>query len=208
MQLCSFWGCKYIVVHGFKLAKYLGSEEAEWQEMECFLESIIPLAKEYGIVICIENLYDDVAGHIVEGPCCKARKAVERIDRINDKYGIEVLGFCFDTGHANLIGLDFEDFIVTIGHRLKVLHLHDNDGVRDLHQIPYTFTCTRENFASTDWEGFLQGMRKIRFNGVLSFETSPVLTSFPNAMKEDVLRFIARIGTYFSDQLHNTSKTV
>lgn len=30
MNLCSFFGCRCIVVHGFKLVRYLGSEEAEW----------------------------------------------------------------------------------------------------------------------------------------------------------------------------------
>ena len=48
-------------------------------------------------------------------------------------------------GHANIVGLDFEKFITTLGSRLKVLHIHDNDSISDLHQIPFTFTRTREN---------------------------------------------------------------
>lgn len=39
----------------------------------------------------------------------------------------------------------------------KFLHLHDNDGCYDLHQIPYTFTRTRENNPILDWNGFLRG---------------------------------------------------
>lgn len=197
MEICRFLECKNIVIHGFKLAKYLGSEELEWQETAKFIDSIAPMAKEYGITICIENLYDGIGGHLVEGPCCDARKAAERIDRINERYGAEVLGFCFDTGHANLVGLDMEQFITTLGHRLKVLHIHDNDGIGDLHQIPFTFTKTRENQPSTDWDGFIRGLKAIDFKGVLSFETAPVLTAFPEAMKEDVLGFIARIGEHF-----------
>ncbi len=144
MEICAFMGCPYIVVHGFKLAYYLGSELKEWERTEAFLDSLAPIAKELGITICIENLYEGIGGHIVEGPCCDARKAVERIDRFNDKYHGEVLGFCFDTGHANLVGIDFERFITMLDYRLKVLHIHDNDGIADLHQIPFTFTKTRE----------------------------------------------------------------
>ena len=199
MELCAFLECPYIVVHGFKLARFLGSEEAEWNCTEEFIHGIAPMAKEMGITICIENLYDSVGGHIVEGPCCHAQKCAERIDRINDRYGAEVLGFCFDTGHANLVGIDFEKFIGILGQRLKVFHIHDNDGVRDLHQIPFTFTRTRENHAATDWDGFVCGLRSIRYRGVLNFETGPVLKSFPTEMKEDALRFIARIGRYFID---------
>ena len=177
IALCSFFQCPYIVMHGYKVARYLGSESREWEQTERFLDTILPMAKEMGITICIENLYDSVGGHLIEGPCCNANKAAERIDRINDKYHAEVLGFCFDTGHANLIGVDFENFITILGHRLKVLHIHDNDGKQDLHQIPFTFTATRENKSSTDWEGFIRGLRNIHFDAVLSFETAPVLSA-------------------------------
>lgn len=201
MKICAFLECPYIVVHGFKLARCLGSEKEEWDRTEGFLESLAPMARELGITICIENLYTGIGSHIVEGPCCDARKAAERIDRMNEKYGAEVLGFCFDTGHANLVGLDFERFITELGSRLKVLHIHDNDGVSDLHQIPFTFAKTRENKSSTDWEGFVRGLRNIKFQGTLSFETAPVLAAFPDRMKRDTLAFIARIGEYFAGEI-------
>ena len=201
MKVCAFFGCKFIVVHGFKLAYYLGSEEAEWMETKRFLDYLAPMAKELGITMCIENLYDGIGGHLVEGPGCDAKKAAERIDRMNENYHAEVLGFCFDTGHANLVGLDFERFLTTLGDRLKVLHIHDNDGVRDLHQIPFTFAKTRENCSSTDWEGFVRGLKAVRFHGTLSFETAPVLTAFPTQMKQEVLSLIARIGEYFGTQI-------
>ena len=201
MHICAYFECPYIVVHGFKLSHYLGSEDAEWAQTEGFLDFLAPLAKEMGITICIENLYNSVGSHIVEGPCCNVRKAVERIDKMNDRYGAEVLGFCFDTGHANLVGLDSEDFITTLGHRLKVLHIHDNDGISDLHQIPYTFTKNRENLASTDWDGFLRGLKKIGFDKTLSFETAPVLSTFPDELKENALSMICAVGEYFAGKI-------
>ena len=89
----------------------------------------------------------------------------------------------------------------TLGSRLKVLHIHDNDGLADLHQIPFVFTRTRENKSSTDWEGFVRGLRAIGFDGVLNFETAPVLTAFPEELREDALRLIARIGRYLGGQI-------
>ncbi len=207
MRLCAYFDCRYIVIHGFKLAHHLGSEEAEWQKTAEFLHFLAPLAKELGITVCIENLYSGTGGHIVEGPCCDAGKAAERIDRFNDRYGAQVLGFCFDTGHANLTGLNFEDFIRTLGYRLKVLHIHDNDGVGDLHQIPFTFTKTRENKVSTDWEGFIRGLKAIGFHQTLSFETAPVLTAFPEDLKEDVLSLIGKIGGYFASEISEDPDT-
>lgn len=198
MEICHYFDCSYIVVHGLKLRRYVGTEQAEWEETQKFIDFIAPMAKEMGITICIENLYDSVGGHIVEGPCCDVRRTVERIDRMNDKYHAEVLGFCFDTGHANLVGIDFEQFITTLDYRLKVLHIHDNDGIGDLHQIPFTFTRTRENKSSTDWDGFVRGLRNIHFDKILSFETAPVLKAYPEQLKQDALSLIFRIGEYFS----------
>lgn len=201
LQLCAFFGCKYIVIHGFKIARYVGSEENEWKYTEDFIRKVAPLSCELGITICIENLYESVGGHIVEGPCCNAGKAAERIDRINEEYRTELLGFCFDTGHANLVGIDFENFITTLGSRLKVLHVHDNDGIRDLHQIPFAFTRTRDNKPSTDWEGFIKGMKRLGYQGVINFETAPVLSSFPVELRGEALKMIASIGGYFDNKI-------
>lgn len=201
LEICEFFECPNIVVHGFKLLRNVGSENEEWKYTENFLEFLAPIAKEYDITICIENIYNKNGNNIVEGPCCNVNKAVERIDRLNEKYGENVFGFCFDTGHANLVGIDFENFITTLGNRLKVLHIHDNDGIEDLHQIPFTFSKNRENYSSTDWEGFIKGLRNVDFNGVLSFETAPVLTAFPKELKEDTLEFIAKIGNYFIKEI-------
>ena len=201
LRVAQFFDCKYIVVHGFKLRKYLGSEQAEWEQTEAFLTELAPLAKECGVTMCIENLYDGLAGHMVEGPCCDAQLAAERIDRMNERFGAEVLGFCFDSGHANLVGLDFESFLRTLGPRLKVLHLHDNDGITDLHQIPYTFAKSRENETSTDWGGFLRGLRAIHYEGTLNFETAPVLTAFPDALQASALRVLADIGRDWAEEI-------
>lgn len=38
------------------------------------------------------------------------------------------------------------------------------------------------------------------FDKVLSFETAPVLSAFPQDMKEDVLSLIAKIGKHFAGE--------
>ena len=201
LHVCKFFECKYIVVHGFKLATYLGSEELEWTETEKFLRFLAPMAKEMGITLCVENLYNSLGNHMVEGPCCDVAKVVKRIDALNEEFGAEVFGFCLDVGHAHLVGIDIYDFIVRLGRRLKVLHVHDNDGVRDLHQIPYTFTKKKDDKDALDWRGFLNGLREIGFDGVINFEASPVVSAFPEEMKADALEFLVKIGKYFVSKI-------
>lgn len=201
LEICHYFGCKNIVIHGIKLNSMLESEDNEWKKTEEFINSILQKAYDYDITICLENLYESIGGHLVEGPCCDINKTIDRIDSINSRCGKEILGFCLDTGHANIVGFDFSKNIKLLGKRLKVLHIHDNDGISDLHQIPYTFTRSRESVSTTDWNGFIAGLREIKFDGVLSFETAPVLTSFPDDLKDDVLIFINKIGQYLKQQI-------
>ena len=201
MAVCAFFKCPFMVVHGHKLTRVLGSEEEEWERTEALLDFLVPVAKEMGITICLENLYDSVGGRLIEGPCCDAGKMAARIDKMNEKYQAEVLGFCLDTGHANLTGINLEKFIVAMGHRIKVLHIHDNDGVEDLHWLPFCPIGNREGMASVDWNGFLNGLREIKYDRVLNFETAPVIRIFPDRMQDAVLGFIAQVGKYFIGEL-------
>ena len=201
LQLGAFMHCPYIVIHGFKLKSVYGSEEREWEKTREFLDYLAGIAGDSGMVMCLENLYSGSPGGLVEGPCTNAHILAERIDAFNEKYGKELLGACFDTGHAKLVGLDVEEFLTRLGKRLKVLHIHDNDGISDLHQLPFTFTRTRDNLTSTAWRGFARGLAAAGFDGNLSFETAPVLSSFPGEMKEDALSFIGCIGRYFRQEI-------
>lgn len=194
MEICAFFNCPYIVVHGIDAVRGMG---ANWEWTKKLLDSLAPVAKDLKITICIENIN-------MNNSCSDKGKDTAYVDYMNEKYGAEVLGFCFDTGNANLSGIGLEDFIMTIGSRLKVLHIHDNDGIRDLHQIPFTFGGDCENVSPTDWNGFIRGLRKIQFDQVLSFETASALSIFPKKMKADVLRFVAQIGNYFVGEIQGS----
>ncbi len=196
MEICAFFGCPYLVVSGFDAANGIGGEGIAWEETEKLIESLAPMAKELKITVCMENSYT--------GFCYDVEKAVVYMNCMNEKYDAEILGFCFDTGYARISGINFEDMITKLGDRLKVLHIHDNDGNRDLHQIPFTLTGDGQNVSSTDWEGFIRGLRRIHFDKVLTFETSSALSVFPRKMKQDVLRLVAQIGDYFIGEIRDS----
>lgn len=207
MEICAFFQCPYMVVHGLDLAGISWEYAAVQEWISQYVETLAPMAKELKITICIENGSTNIGNHITEDYCHNVKNAVAFIDHMNIKYGAEVLGFCFDTGQANLAGINFEDFIMQLGTRLKVLHIHDNDGIRDLHQIPFTSAGDCGNVSPADWDGFVRGLQKIQFDKVLSFDIAPALTAFPGKMKQDVLRFVALIGSYFAGEIQaNTNK--
>ncbi|MEZ3470608.1 MAG: sugar phosphate isomerase/epimerase, partial [Schaedlerella sp.] len=166
IDICARMGGRYLVVHPVTLAYACSKKEEHDFNMEMYQE-LIPMAKKCGIVICLENMFIDQKAHLTEGACSDFVEAAAWIDELNGIAGEEIFGFCFDVGHANILGKNLYQSVLALGGRLKILHIHDNDGVSDLHTMPYTFARSW-NPAATDWEGFLRGLREIKYEGVIN----------------------------------------
>ena len=105
-------------------------------------------------------------------------------------------------GHANLLGRNLYNYIMALGKRLTILHIHDNDGNGDLHMMPYTQVRYRGKCAlSIDWEGMIAGLRDIGYDGTLAFETFRTLEILPRELWNSGLRSIADIGHYFKARI-------
>ncbi len=196
MAICAAIGCPFLIVHPIKVD---ASQEAEWDRNIAFYSSLIPAAKQYDVCICLENMFHGRNGHIEDAVCSDFREAAAYIDALNDLAGEERFGFCYDVGHATLLGRDHRRCIRQLGKRLKTLHIHDNDGRSDLHMQPYAYSRGRDYV--TDWDGFLAGLRDVGFDGVLSFETYHAVEYLPSALKPVMLSYIAGVGRYFQSVL-------
>jgi sugar phosphate isomerase/epimerase len=154
---------------------------------------MIPFAKRYGVKLCLENLYSDFNGRPIEGCCADAAEACWYIDTLNAEAGEEIFGFCFDIGHANLVGRNVLEFIRTLGPRLTILHIHDNMGEKDSHLIP----CTQWYPGGVDWDSFIQGLKEIGYRGPLAFETFRGINLLPEDVHEEGLKLVSAIGRSF-----------
>lgn len=123
-----------------------------------------PLLRELGITLSIENTW----------PTERNRAA---IPALLAAFGAETMGFCFDSGHANLAG-DTEWLIAEAFPRLSCLHLHDNDGQRDLHQLPGQGTCR--------WDRIIDAIAAVGYRKPLNFELSMTRSGY-----EDEEAFLA-----------------
>ena len=86
-------------------------------------------------VMCLENAYHYYKGRIRSISASNADYLVRLTEKLNEFAGVECFGICYDSGHANITGKDQYREILTIGKHLKVLHLHDTEGVHDTHLI-------------------------------------------------------------------------
>jgi sugar phosphate isomerase/epimerase len=119
---------------------------------ECYL-GIVPIAEKYGVEILVENIgcLSDLYYYIRDG-----KELREMVDYV----GHPLVNACWDVGHANH-NRQFDQYesIVTLGNKLKALHIQDNfSGIHvpdfkfwaDLHQIPF--------WGNTNWDSVIQGL--------------------------------------------------
>jgi sugar phosphate isomerase/epimerase len=85
-------------------------------------------ADDVGMPLCIENQRRKAA-HLrnTETPA-RLASFLDEIDVDSD-----YLGVTLDVGHAKVTGVAVEEFVETFGDRIRVVHLHDNDGSGDHH---------------------------------------------------------------------------
>lgn len=199
LALCSYVGCPAIVVH-----PVIRDDKKDELETNLMLyRKLMPAAKKYKVVICLENLFKTVNAITYEGPCSDAEEAVWYIDKLNAEAGEEIFGFCFDIGHALLTKKNVKQYLLTIGKRLTILHLHDNNSIFDCHMIPYSYLGNGKGFVC-DWEGFIEALREIGYRGTLSFETFRIYRVMPKELCTEALKFISAIGRYWSDRIEAT----
>jgi len=109
-----------VVCHPSFDPRYYLSTEGQWLENSLALwQSFAALAEELKTMIVLENVYEETP-----------RQISARLRGLNSRTG----GFCFDTGHYNVFsGCPLEVWLKELGGYLAEVHLHDNDGRRDLH---------------------------------------------------------------------------
>lgn len=189
-----------IVVHPWKSLDTAKEVEIE-VNMNLYRE-LIPVAKQYGVKICLENLYSIPYRNIIAGPCSTPEEACMYIDTLNEEAGEDLFGFCLDIGHARCVGANIYRFITTLGKkRLTTLHIHDNNGSCDAHLIPYTQMNLDGSILAIDWEGFIKGLKEIDYEGALAFEIMNAITIIPPDLKPAALTYIAEIGKYFRSRI-------
>ncbi len=197
LKVCKILGSPFLVVHPIQVTYPLNYEETIDLNRLYFLE-LGKLSVKYGVMICIENLINRFNNRIIEGICSTATDVVKMIQYVNSELSTEALGACLDVGHANALRKNLYSEILILGKHLKVLHIHDNNGADDDHQLPYSFSSTNNGLSTTDWNSFMLGLRHIGFKGVLSFEPYKSLITVPNILKPALLKYIYSIGKYFS----------
>jgi sugar phosphate isomerase/epimerase len=138
-------GCRAVVVHPVAFDPVPPDAAARWAALAKSLAEVAPLCRETGVRLALENF---------PGP------TPPEYFRTVESFPPEVLGCCFDSGHANMKG--DPDLPARMGERLLIVHLHDNRGEKDDYAIPGTGTV--------DWTRALRGLASAGYRRPLNFE--------------------------------------
>lgn len=113
------------------------------------LDELLPLLEKYDARIALENL---------------PHGNWEILSALLDDYPADRIGFCMDSGHCNITVRTHYAEVEKYADRIIAVHLHDNDGSGDQHQLPFTGTF--------DWEWLAKVMKKSPYTNPLNFEVS------------------------------------
>lgn len=181
-------GAKYTVFHT-PAYNHVGDlpDEQMMNIGHSLFSSILPFAKENGIKIAAET----------HGTASKYSKMeffgipenllglIDRVKHTSDAG--EHLCICVDTGHTNLAVKmghpSVGNVIRQLGSLVEVLHLHDNDGIKDQHKMPKT--------GILDWNDILSALDEIGYKGCYNLEV--VLDHFGPELMEDEAAFSIKI---------------
>lgn len=112
--------CKYLIQH-----IGVGAEEYDERKLDAAftaLDELRVFAKQRGVEILLENIPNKLS-------------SAERLVQFLEMTHLN-LGFCFDTGHANIME-GVEPAFQIMRNRIRSTHVHDNDSVNDAHFFPY-----------------------------------------------------------------------
>ena len=146
IDMTSRLGGDVIIMHVPREPENESEKDAFWSPLLNSLEELEPFSLQHGVRIAIENLVPD---------------NFPTIERLLSEFSPEFLGHCHDSGHGNITGLGL-DGLDRCKDRLISLHLNDNDGKGDLHQLLFQGTV--------DWEPLADLIAASSYEKMVSME--------------------------------------
>ena len=165
MVMAKHMGAGYMAIHPLMPYGVNSAEKPEevYEINKSYYTSLASVAAALGVVICIENM------PFPDFPLSSSASVYALVKDI----GSPNVKMCFDTGHAHIMGEPFGEALRAIADEVRIIHVHDNDGVEDMHLNPYD--------GNADMSDLAEALFDIGYSGVFSLETKPMACDGENA---------------------------
>ena len=191
-EYSAYLGAECVVVHPKKAIgyDYLAEGERHFEENLAFYRALLPYAKKYGVKIAIENIF---------GLCTETGAGLNRLlDALDD----ESFVICYDVGHANYtahkhpeLGVTPDGMLREIGARIACTHIHDNDGLRDAHTLPF--------YGNIDWDAVCRAFAEVGYSGNLNYEAGYFVKTVPVELRPNAAKYMAKVGHYLIGRIES-----
>ncbi len=179
LQICADMGVSTITVHvGNPCDCYKATLDEYHEAIMRSLEELLPFAERCRVIIAIENIWFPT-------------NTPEKLLDLKSAFDTPYLGFCYDSGHANLMKKEVpgDSYVKDAWRKHHLLqpyddailpkmlpylvncHLHDNQGLCDDHDLPGTGTI--------DWAHVIALLRNAPNLKCVQSEVIPVRQSVP-----------------------------
>ncbi|MBR5231628.1 MAG: sugar phosphate isomerase/epimerase [Clostridia bacterium] len=179
LELAERLGAPWAVVHPLDFMTLCGTDEEEM-----FKRNVDFFNHAISAVPCIGLAFENTGRTYF----CNA----ERLLKLREAAGNhERFGFCWDTGHGNLIeGLDQAENIMLLGKHLKCTHIQDNRGEKDDHFMPY--------MGIIDWPKVVRALKNSGYKGDFVYESAQPLKCLPedNVLRMEFMKYTVKLGRY------------
>ena len=193
-------GIETVIIHplNFMELGFIGTEEYHFEKNMEFFSALIPIARDLGLKIGIENLWhqSSLTNNIYGVTCADPKEHVRYVTSLNAP---DVFVACLDVGHSALVDRKPEDVVRALGHDvLGALHIHDVDFKTDLHTAPFQ--------GRLNWEEICRALGEINYKGVLTFEADSFLNKLPLEIVPYGIKMMERIGSYLAEKIDSYRK--
>ena len=160
IEICKELGIPMTVVHA-GVKRNTPKEETLRLNKE-FYDLLLPTMEKTGVCVLAENVgIADNNGRYYLNSGKRLREFVEY-------YNHPLLKACWDIGHGNVFGNQYEN-IKALGKHLYAVHYNDNDKKRDLHTMPF--------LSELDNDDAMHGLLAVDFKGPFTFECTNTVKS-------------------------------
>ena len=192
IEVAALAGCSCIVVHPLQHYGYFGYEEQLFEDNMKYYAHFVPLCEQYGIKICVENMwkqhpYRKCIDHSV---CSRPAEFNRYLDTLNANHpGNHFIG-CLDIGHTVLVGEEPCAMIRAMGNRIGALHVHDNNYRDDSH--------TLTGHGKMDYPAICAALKEIGYNGVYTLEADSFIINLPDELLQSGLNHMQLVSRHFA----------
>lgn len=195
LEIAAIVGAKTIVVHPNQHLHWNAHADELREINRAFYTSLLPACREYGIRVAVENMWqrNHYGNTIVDSTCSTAREFVSYMEMLDPEWFVA----CLDIGHCTLTDHAPEELIRALGHKhLHALHVHDNDGLGDLHTLPF-----HPKHAKVDWAAVTDALAEIDYDGELTLEADYFHNNIPRELLPATLRYMAEVARYLANEI-------